>query len=423
MLMYFVLGSLAQVALNFIHMAMYFELKPPRALSALTGVCLLAAPILIPGYVPVSPSDKLWSMTAMGFAAYSSVIFHFFVFKGGYTRMLFGVLTVGSYNIASQLLIHSVYSTVIGWPDRDVTFWDIRLGQIAISLVAFPILYAYFRRPFRLILEAAIQGKWYMRMIFTMFIFITGYLVLDVAYEYDSELTMLLNFSTIGAIVAYYTTICLSIIQEKKNDFLNQTIASYEKLMPVYEHYAAMLGRKEKMVKTLSHDLRHALNWLGLTANEGDSERLAEYVLGSEGMKDEVLTNAHSDNPAVNAIVSFHFSQAKANGTECKAWLSIPQHLGLPVAELIMLMGNALENCVKATAPLGPEGRIEVAAKKVKDCLVLKTVNNYLPGTEKPGQGLGLESIRTLCERHDGKLDLEKNANEFRLTAILKLNA
>jgi sensor histidine kinase regulating citrate/malate metabolism len=123
----------------------------------------------------------------------------------------------------------------------------------------------------------------------------------------------------------------------------------------------------------------------------------------------------------VNALVTYHFSQAEEKGIHCAATLFVPERLGLPADELSIILGNALENAVKGAETMEDTGYVEFSARPVNDCVVFDIENNHRPGAYRKGADVGLTSIRNLCEKNDGRANATDADGTFRLNIVLRL--
>lgn len=420
-MLYFILVSLAGIVLSFVHFSFYFPLRKWKWPRIPAGVLLLLAPFFLQPFYEGDYTGYLWPLLVIAYALYTAAVFHLLVFKGGVARILFGVFLLGSFAGIDQILNHMVFLYILDMPADPSTFQWIRAGQLVFYLLALPLLYKYARKPILIIIERVDQQGWPAAVLPSFIVYMFNFFVLGSIYASNSYLTFLLSLAAVANTISYYFYEYNIVEHDRRTRFLTSVIDSYNRMVPYFETYNAELNKREKALRTIRHDLRHVLGGLTLAAREGDMEGLLAVVgTVSEMEHDAMRMRRMSDNKAVDGVVSFHFSTAARHGVKCSARLFLPEPLGVPQVEVVMLFGNALENCVKAAIPLGGNGSIAVSAKAVKDCLVIKTINNFIPGKGKRGEGLGLASMRMVCERHNGRLDTEIVGDEFRLTAILK---
>ncbi len=93
----------------------------------------------------------------------------------------------------------------------------------------------------------------------------------------------------------------------------------------------------------------------------------------------------------------------------------------MPEAELSLLLGNALENCVKGAEPLGERGYITFSANPVRGYMAFTFENNFDPGKYATGEKTGLLSIRQICERRNGRMETADKDGKFTLKAFVAM--
>ena len=105
----------------------------------------------------------------------------------------------------------------------------------------------------------------------------------------------------------------------------------------------------------------------------------------------------------------------------------------MPEAELCMMLGNLLENAVRASAALPPEERsIRVLLRMLSPGMlglivenrysgVLHRENGKLRSTAHPGSGVGLLSVQTAVDRYQGEMTVETENRLFRVNILLNI--
>lgn len=106
--------------------------------------------------------------------------------------------------------------------------------------------------------------------------------------------------------------------------------------------------------------------------------------------------------------------------------------LSISDQDLCIILGNALDNAVTAAGSYEGERYIEVLSEKKHDMLLL-TVDNSFDGIllqekgkiyskkrAKGEEGIGILSIRKLCEKNGGASKFEADGNHFQASFLLK---
>lgn len=420
---HYILGRILVLLLNVIHFSFYFDFRERKWPRLLLSAPLLVAPLLRSGPREDDVTGFAWPIQVLLYAVLVALIFHVVLFKGGLKRIFYGVFLIGTFSGMGILAIQALYLHVLAIPLASASFWDIRLSHLALYIAMYPLLYRYVRRPFRAIVQQLGKLSWDTATLAPMLIFMITNLMVPCSYIYPNALTLALSGVVSANTITFFHYSYKTIVREDKYRILRETIESSNKFLRYIEMYNRELDRKERTIRTIRHDLRHVLGGLTLAARDGDTSSLLDVAKSVADLDIRMPCPYYTDNPAINAVVSFYFSIAGGQGVSCTARLALPDPPGIPGPELVMLLGNALDNCVKGASPLGEKGYIDIRVKQVKDCLVFKTVNNFAADQYSRGEGLGLESMRTLCEKREGRLDVETAGNEFRLTMVVKLDS
>ncbi len=286
---------------------------------------------------------------------------------------------------------------------------------------AVPPFYYYVRPYFIRVLSTIEKEKWYLANLTPMMLYILTYMQLMISFNYYNNFIMMIGLVLAAAYGGFFVLIYNMALSRDLNCFLEHQLNGSRQFTHMLTHYDEELSKKERTLKVMRHDLRHLLGRLDALAQSGNIEAIRTCLSGLSDASAELDLGAYSDDRIVNAVVAHHFSQAARTGAKCVAKVSTPENLLLTEAELAVLIGNALENCVKAVSPLGQWGRIVFNARPVKDRMVFKFQNNYVEDGYRQGAGLGLISIKMLCSQHGGVMETRRANGQFLLTVILPL--
>ncbi|UQZ88071.1 hypothetical protein C4J81_02110 [Deltaproteobacteria bacterium Smac51] len=417
------LASAGGVVINIIHMLIYYRLKEGRRLLPIIGFILLFPPVfLMPSPFNTAFSSLLRPLIAVAFVFYVVAVFRYFIVEGSFNRIMFGALCVGAFNHLVIILIYAIMFQGLHLPADPSHNIMARLIFFIVCPVLFYLSFVHIRDPFMRILDAIEHEPWYIINITPLLLYIVGYLGMVLTYRYQEPIITLTSIMLALAMVCVYVALYNSLINRDMNIFLRDQLESSRNLASMREQYDDELSKKETAIRLLRHDFRHILGRLDALALVGDTGGIREFIHDITDISNEFEMGAYSENAVVNAIISFHFYAATRHGVKCTAKVMMDNRLDLSEAELTVLIGNALENCVKAASPLGEWGRISFAARPVKDRIVFKFENNYTEGNYKKGSGLGLQSIKTLAKQHGGTMDSTQTNGRFQMTVILPLS-
>lgn len=216
-----------------------------------------------------------------------------------------------------------------------------------------------------------------------------------------------------------YILIYMSINYRNNNLILSNQVESSKRLLSVYENYNKDIAEKEKTIYTMRHDFRHILNNIIQLSQEHDAEGIKKIADEFTRYFDGTEMRRYSSNKTINSILTYFMSLAERNQTDCTVRISIKDSLPIGDVELMLILGNALENSIKATAPLKEKGYVHIKINSIKDCTVFQIKNNYEKASYEKGSGLGLPSIRTLVDKLGGEVRVTDEQGVFALTVIL----
>ena len=240
--------------------------------------------------------------------------------------------------------------------------------------------------------------------------------VMDLSGHYYPLVFLLL---TAMLVTVYAYTIRLSVLRsEDEARKLENAI--------IRESYKNMLAGMQAQ-KALLHDSRHLLNGLSAVIDGGDLAEIRAYV-------DEALQRTHSSDDRycadhrVNGILQFYASIAAASKVPFAVQARVPGLPGLLDTDLTVLLGNALENAIRAARDCRGQdadgaGGIQFTANVTQNLFCVQIENPcagvryadpvraaanpeaFLPGEaflSTTGGGQGLGRIAAICAKYDG---------------------
>ena len=113
----------------------------------------------------------------------------------------------------------------------------------------------------------------------------------------------------------------------------------------------------------------------------------------------------------------------------------MPKALPLKESEYCVILGNLLENALRAVQNLTPEQRyVKVISSLLSDTIIgisvdnpfmgkIKFGRNGLPRSDREGHGIGLVSVLNTVKRYDGSMNVKAEKNIFSVDIVLHSNA
>ena len=185
--------------------------------------------------------------------------------------------------------------------------------------------------------------------------------------------------------------------------------------------------------RALRHDFRHHILVITQLTNSGKFEDLQNYLTQFKEKTERNYTG-FCQNIAVDAVASHYAAVAENQKIKIEWRLNLPQDLPLKESEYCVILGNLLENALRAVKNLSQERRyIKVISSLLSETIIgisvdnpfngkIKFGKNNLPRSERTGHGIGLISVLNTAKRYEGSMNIKTDKNIFSVDIILHCN-
>lgn len=229
---------------------------------------------------------------------------------------------------------------------------------------------------------------------------------------------ILINFFT------YYLYNMLSDMMtvEFENRLLRQRVQDYAEQMDI------MLQSEEK-VKALRHDMKHHLCEIKILASQNENSAIEEYIKDMEGFIENPDEIVSSGNTEIDSVMNYMLRRAKQELDIVNVDVQLPKAVS-HTFDINVILGNLLENAIDAAAQT-KEKRLDFHVELTQGFLRLQIENSYSGKTEqnhgkllttktdKGLHGIGLENVRKIVKKYDGKMEVYPEENRFCVMLIL----
>lgn len=185
------------------------------------------------------------------------------------------------------------------------------------------------------------------------------------------------------------------------------------------------LRESQMLARRYRHDIRHHLQYLSACIENNQPEQAQSYISGICRQIEAQKVECYCENEAANLILSSFAGRAGKEGSEMKIQGALPAFIIVSDSDLCVLLSNALENALNACRPLAAEGvacTIEVRFFERESKLFLQVINpcggqvrfeNGLPVSDRPGHGIGVQSICAIVQRYGGVYSFTVEEGKF----------
>lgn len=184
-------------------------------------------------------------------------------------------------------------------------------------------------------------------------------------------------------------------------------------------------------MKGLRHDLRQHLRVLSGLAASGRLDEMQQYL---EKYVDTVKPDypAFSTNYAVDAIAAYYQEVADKKRIHIDWNIFLLPQLPIDETELCVVIGNLLENAIKAAENLEPSRRvIEASIRMVGENMIGIEIRNHYAGrihlsrqgmpAPKDREGIGLSSVSNTVRKNNGTFNVEVDEEWFCVDIIINI--
>lgn len=217
----------------------------------------------------------------------------------------------------------------------------------------------------------------------------------------------------------------------KKNKAVSEN--AYLKLEREYSRqYIQDIDREYETIRKLRHDYKNSFSTLYSLITDGNEEQALQYIENSIGQINNAEVLVKTNNGIVNAVVNSKLSVAKAYGIVV-TYMSVANFDGIEDIDLCRLLSNMLDNAIYACIKSNKQVKriyLNIAADEYKYLFVLKnTVDEPVmeknpslisSKTKEGDHGLGVNIIKDIAKKYDGKADFYDEDGEFCCTIILR---
>lgn len=186
-----------------------------------------------------------------------------------------------------------------------------------------------------------------------------------------------------------------------------------------------LMDQSWKGTRVQRHDLKNHLLALQAYMEKNNFNKALEYIgqlVEANTFEKEIACSGNMD---VDSILNYKINEAKSKGIDVILTLEIPMHLNIRSVDMVVILGNLLDNAIDAASKIQRDKRIKIELLYKKNVLFIKirnTFNGYVTKEgakittthkDKSNHGIGLNNIQKVLKTYDGEMEITYTDHEF----------
>ena len=342
----------------------------------------------------------------------------------GYTKVHLFVFGIVADIVMITLAIGAYISSLMGMQGNEIGIAETSAIAIVVYSLLYPLLSRLLRYTVTPFLEIECKNYWETLWFIPIAMFFAS-IFSDGADVYTTTFTQMLSKCLIGAATML---LCFAIAYDQQR-FLNEKELNQQ--IEQQKGYYHALTEQVLAEREARHNFRHQVAAIKGFLDKNDMEGLRGYCDDLELEQMGKVTIPYTGNAAADGVLYHYGCIAKAKNIEFSVCCRL-KDISIPDTDLCTILGNALDNAVTAAGQYDGKRFVEIVSEKKHDMLLI-TVDNSFDGIllqengkiyskkrENKQEGIGILSMRKLCEKHGGTCRFEAEGNRFQASFILK---
>ncbi|MCL2223206.1 MAG: GHKL domain-containing protein [Oscillospiraceae bacterium] len=211
-----------------------------------------------------------------------------------------------------------------------------------------------------------------------------------------------------------------------RHNEVSQKIIIAETQNEAHQSHINLLTHNQMQIRTMTHDFKQQVHELYTLCEENRLEELRSKLLDLSNRESDTLL-VNTENIMLDSILTSKIELADKQSINFKRKFDVAPDLDYLDSEICVLLGNALDNAIEACMRSTCErfiGMELTATPKQFLCHITNTIGTepqsdgeYLKTSKKDGlyHGIGLQSMKRICEDLGGSLSFSYNDSRFNL--------
>lgn len=201
------------------------------------------------------------------------------------------------------------------------------------------------------------------------------YIIIVLLEKYNSY-TYIIPISVLILLAINIITIYLyGILNKLLDDKMRGVIL--KKQNKYYQKQLEIMEINNKSIRILNHDLRNHLAIIRGYIQIDESERALEYI-DKMTQSDHIARKIfNSGNIDVDSVLNYKLTEASQRGISISSDVEVPANMNISSFDIVVLMGNLLDNAMEATSKIRNDRRIYIKLEYKGGELLLNIKNTF----------------------------------------------
>lgn len=202
-----------------------------------------------------------------------------------------------------------------------------------------------------------------------------------------------------------------------------------------YNNQFELIQTSLKSVKSFKHDLMNHLSTIKILIQKDEKEKVLDHIVKMTDSCYVIKEYAKSGNIVIDSMINFKLQQAEEDNIKINVVLKIPTELNITSFDLVIILGNILDNAIHATKKLHSHRNIDLRMSYNKGRLIIKLENTFdgkilFDGDkilsidkDKDEHGLGIGNVKRCIKKYNGTMDIEITEKIYSISLLLYISS
>lgn len=359
-----------------------------------------------------------------------------FLVKSTPSQIVFVLFILTNYVDIVTLYVR-VLSVMLTDASSEGTYHIFSIINFIVNMVAFPLMVLFISNILRpMINQHVYLPYWKYLWILPACNFIICRFVINPnyttqIYQFNYKDFLLPTVWGIATFLSYFVMLRM-LLAVKANAKLEENLRISQLRISAQENQYKLIEASIEETRRHRHDLRHHMLAIKGYIKNKNYDSLDSYL-------DGLLSNTNSyipvcNNQAIDSILQHYSHMANDNNISLKTSITIPEVLPIPESDFCIIMCNLMENsieaCLRQTAlPRFIDIKVEVNGPymlifSVKNSFEgdITVSNDTFMSSKRPSEGIGVASVRSMAEKHNGAARFDHANNVFSAYVLVTSN-